>query len=441
MPNSIRNTPSPNDDGTQLPTARQRSSTQHIRSTLLLIASVVALPSMDSFAQEPFDVSETLRRTVVQGPLRDGQDKLADQLSKNPGEDRLRFALGIVQFLQSIERLTQTLYQFGAEPKDALVTMIPFTRLPVPANPEPKEVTYEELRTMLRTFLDDIALVKKTLEPITDRSIKIDFPIGTAALDINRNGKFDADDSLMHIYFATVLRNQTPRNISDNAEKLVASMDYSDVLWLRGYCHLLTAMGNGLLMYDHQDCFNHLSKFLFKKPKPSVPDPTQDRGGFDFYFDLIAACHLMVFPVREPNRGLTIIEELKAVTELSRQTWDAIEAETDDDREWIPGAHQRCFLPQLQVTQTMASTWRSFLKDADAILDGKVLVPHARIPNKGINMNRFFTEPRAFDLILWVHGVAAGPYLETGTTMSQTDWNQLQNVFQGRFIGFAAWFN
>ncbi len=92
---------------------------------------------------------------------------------------------------------------------------------------------------------------------------------------------------------------------------------------------------------------------------------------------------------------------------------DAIEAETDNDREWIPSPKQTCVFPQLQVTAAMVAEWRRFLSEAEDILLGKKLIPHYFLgKDEGINLRRVFLEPREFDLVLWIHGSAAVPYLE-----------------------------
>jgi hypothetical protein len=80
------------------------------------------------------------------------------------------------------------------------------------------------------------------------------------------------------------------------------------------------------------------------------------------------------------------------------------------------------------------------LDEADAILDGKKLVPHWRL-RQGIDICRVFEEPQAFDLVLWITGPAAVPYLEDGPVLSAEEWNRITESFGGRFGVFAVWFN
>ena len=46
-----------------------------------------------------------------------------------------------------------------------------------------------------------------------------------------------------------------------------------------------------------------------------------------------------------------------------------------------------------------------------------------------------------FDLVLWVQGSAATPYLEKGEFTRHEVWDRLLRVFEGEFVGFALWFN
>ncbi len=91
----------------------------------------------------------------------------------------------------------------------------------------------------------------------------------------------------------------------------------------------------------------------------------------------------------------------------------------------------------------MVEGWKNFLDEFESILQGKKLAPFWRgnDPKRGINVRRVFTEPHTFDLVLWVQGSAAAPFLEQGEISSPQTWNRINRVFGGEFIGFAMWFN
>jgi hypothetical protein len=94
------------------------------------------------------------------------------------------------------------------------------------------------------------------------------------------------------------------------------------------------------------------------------------------------------------------------------------------------------------VRQPIIAGWLEFVEEVEAILAGKRLIPLWRgQEERGINLRRVFTEPRAFDLILWVQGTAATPYLEKGPLTKPEVWQRLQTLFGGDLLGFAIWFN
>ena len=80
-------------------------------------------------------------------------------------------------------------------------------------------------------------------------------------------------------------------------------------------------------------------------------------------------------------------QHLEQVIALSRESWKAIAAETDDDREWIPGSKQTGVIPNVRVSAEMITGWHDFLNEAEQILAGKKLVPHWRF-TKGFNFAR-----------------------------------------------------
>jgi hypothetical protein len=76
------------------------------------------------------------------------------------------------------------------------------------------------------------------------------------------------------------------------------------------------------------------------------------------------------------------------------------------------------------------------------VLNGKKLIPFWRgSSGNGVNLMKVFTEPKDFDLVLWIQGSGAVPYLEKGETTSPQTWAEFQRAFEGNFIGMAVWIN
>jgi hypothetical protein len=138
---------------------------------------------------------------------------------------------------------------------------------------------------------------------------------------------------------------------------------------------------------------------------------------------------------------------MEAAVAQAKEMWTYILAETDDDNEWIPNPKQTGVLG-IKVTQEMVDTWLETLDEAEQILKGKKLIPfwRGKDAERGVNLRRVFTEPRTFDVIEWVQGTAAQPYLEKGPLTKLADpgmRDRLNKAFGGpvNLIGFGFWFN
>jgi hypothetical protein len=380
---------------------------------------------------------------LVSGQFADGEKAMLARLSRKPEDDKARFGLGTIQLMQAIEHLMQSLFRYGLK-DNAFSAVFPILRLPVPVNPKPEVLSYDRLETILQTWITDLAKVQATLEPIKDANVKLPLRLGMVKLDFDGNGKAEESESLWKVFAKVTGANITEKD----AQQFLIAFDAGDALWLQGYTHVLRAFGEFLLAYDRYEIFEACAHMFF--PKVDTPHKFLLEGqrlvdignGIDLA-DAIAAIHLMRFPVTEPLRMTTVLNHLKAVTQLSRKSWQAIVAETDNDHEWLPNAKQTGIIPDVRITQEMIDSWQSFLNEADTLLSGERLIPFWRSKDKklGINLNRVFTEPRQMDIVLWFQGTAATPYLEKGKITDFQVWNRLFNVFGGDFFSFAAWFN
>jgi hypothetical protein len=208
------------------------------------------------------------------------------------------------------------------------------------------------------------------------------------------------------------------------------------------------ALGEAFLAYDGQELFDHSAGLFY--PNAVTPFPflrratprNEDRWGNEFILDAVAFVHELRLPLAEPARMKSALAHLESMIALSHESWKFILAETDDDHEWVPNTKQHTVMPGGTVTMAMVKGWLEFLDEARALLKGEKLIPFWRSgDDRGVNLRRVFTEPRSFDLVLWVQGTAAVPYLEKGPKTQPDTWRRFQNIFRGEFIGFALWFN
>lgn len=394
----------------------------------------LVFPASASSADPP-----SAEKFLLEGKLAEGEATFSAALQAKPDDQQARFGLGAVQFVSAVEQLGQNFYKFGLRDQQQFLLNVPFLRLPVPVNLAPEKLTYEAARQILRTFVDDLARAEATLAPINDPQVKLPLHVTRIKLDFVGQG-------LGSTTLAEVM--QRMRAIRDQRDLLV-HFDRADVSWLRGYCHLLSAMAEFVLAHDGREIFDSTAHLFFQRVESPLTFLQEGRKVFAYgsgkdHFDVadvIAFIHLIRMPVKEPQRMQAALVHLEKMLALSREMWQLIQAESDDDHEWIPNAKQRGEL-NLRVTQEMIDGWLFGVQEAELVLQGKRLIPFWRgNGERGVNLRRVFTEPRPFDLVLWAQGTAAAPYLEPGEITSPAVWDRLQRVFRGEFVVFALWFN
>lgn len=402
-----------------------------------------------AIAADKPQATDPLAATYLEsGKLADGEAALQKRLAAEKGDDQARYGLAMIQFLQGLERLSQSLHKHDLNSEAGALAGIPVLRLPVPPNENPQEISYDDTRQILQTWVNDLVRVEATLAEIRDENIQLPLRLGRVRLDVNGDGQA-ADDETFWQLFATVARlgNVDPNEADIEVPELVIGFDRGDVHWMRGYCHLLAGVSEIALAYDSQELFERTAHLFF--PRVNTPHAYLQTGPklFDLgsgpdIMDLIAFIHLLNFEVKEPDRMTTALKHFESMVDQSFESWKFIEAEEDSHYEWVPNPSQASVLPNVRVTQEMIDAWKMVMTDVKAVLAGEKLIPFWRDNGAlGVNVRRVFTEPQRFDLVLWVQGTGATPYLEEGNMIDTTDWARINNAFRGQFFFFAIWFN
>ncbi len=397
-----------------------------------------ALP-MPMALQSGADEAQTITVAHLEaGTLAEGEAALEALLAEDDTNDQARLGLGVIRFLQAIEGLSQGLYKYGLKSPESF--MVPVVRLPVPLNPDPEPITYADFRDLLETYVADLALAEETIAGVTDSDVKLVLDLSQISYDVEGDGQIGADERLL-----TVIEQITGIPETEMPPSLTFAFDAGDARWLQGYSHVLMAVGEFLLAYDWQESFD-VSFFHFFPGMDSpfrdalVPPTGNPNADFAPVADAISFLHIR-WPIAEPERMSAVRDHLKATIALSRESWEAIMAERDDDREWIPNPEQtNWFADILPVSPERIDAWYEVLDEAESVLDGEKLIPHWRF-SQGFNLRRVFEEPRPFDLVLWVTGPAALPYLEDGPVVTPEEWERLTQAFEGNFGLFALWVN
>lgn len=394
-----------------------------------------------SAAEDPASPSSRMNAYLASGRIAEGVESLGATVAERPDDAPARFALGILQFLRGVERLGQSWYRYGLQPSGGFGEAIPFLRLPVQGNPRAEPIRHADARRVLETFLGDLKTVDETLRHVRDEQVVLPLYFGMVRLDFDGDGAASEEEALWRIFARLTGERIDEREAAD----FHVMLDAGDVRWLQAYSNLLAGLLEFHLAYDHEALFNAVAHLFFRRPATPYPflrhHPRQELG-FGLVADAVALVHLINLPLREPERAGAALDHFRKVTRLSRESWRLIMAETDDNREWIPNPRQTSVIPGASVTDEMVAHWFAFLDEVDAILAGEKLIPFWRdAGGAGVNLRRVFTEPRPFDLILWVQGSAAAPYLEQGKLTQAGFWERLMEAFDGNFVGYALWFN
>ncbi|MEQ9617124.1 MAG: hypothetical protein RLN60_03720 [Phycisphaerales bacterium] len=383
-------------------------------------------------------------------------------LEPHGADDGVRFAMGFVDAMLAAEGVLQSAYRHGF--LTTFASVAPMTGdqgrfIMWFANQNPEPTTLEDLDVTLTGALARLGTARETLTDI-DEDFKCVIDVRAIRFDINGDGRTTGAEGLGAFFELMPPRwrfdPDTRRTIREPMvpETLVVAFDRGDASWLMGYCHLLAAAGQWALAHDWSDVFDHTGHVFFPKAQikydflpnstwtleklfGGMPTPTP----FDVT-DVLAFFGNMRLPIRDADRMASSLAHLRGCVAHGKEMWSHYDREEDNDREWIPNPKQTAVFNEVAVNAEEREAWLAFLDEADAILHGKKVLRFWRGDgSRGIDVPKVFEEPRAFDLLYWLQGSAAAPYLREGEFTTPGTWAQLQRVFERRVFRFSFWFN
>jgi hypothetical protein len=427
-----------------------------------LFASLVLAASVEAAAAD--SIENNLSKAISGSGFASGITALAAEKAE-ASLGKARAGIGMLTFMKGIERFSQAMYRHGFNPgSKGLMPLFFGTNLPV-GNPDPKPLTYADMRKILADLSADMEAADVALAAVGETAFALPVDIHTLRIDIDGDGKATEAEQLFAL--AAPLSG-----IAQSKEPFIIRFDTADVQWLRGYSNLLGAVADFWLTHDFEASFDVGFPALFPRSVPAdrskvMPDEAGAQSSFGGDMrdiaDVIALIHKIDWPVTEAARGPKILKKLLTVAELNRATWRLARAETDNDREWLPNAKQNnAVLPGMFVTDERIDAWLKSVAELEEVLQGKRLVPHWRFsprdtslafldnnasaPPKtlnglGINMKKMLEAPQRLDAVLLLTGHGALPYLEKGDLASFAAWNQAERIFEGDLLTYAFWFN
>ncbi len=387
--------------------------------------------------------------------------ELTEELDTLPPSSEAAFARATTRFLMAFEGLLQGAHRHGFLQTFREVGPMMTGRMQViawTANDNPAETTPQLINLALRSFIVQLADANRVLAEI-DQDFKVEIEIPAIRFDINADGEASSSESLRSLFALipeigrwdpqqrrTVFRPVVP-------EDLVIAFDRGDAEWMRGYAHALSGFAEIILAHDYNEWFDRTGFVLFPKAvttHDSLPGSTwfietvfgaQEPAPFDAT-DLFAMIGNLQLPIKEPERMTRALEHFRKTIEHARAMWKLYDAETDNDREWIPNPRQTAAFSEVVVSIDMRDAWLALIDEADAVLSGRKLLRFWRgNGTKGIDLVAVFTEPRDFDFLYWLQGSAATPYLREGEFTAPGTWDQIRRVTDRRYFRFSFWFN
>jgi len=353
-----------------------------------------------------------------------------------PTSDADKFSLAVLQSLQGLQQFADGAGKLGI--KQSLTNSgLPFFRvLPSQTSGPVEQATPEKIRQLFQNLREALTKANATLAKVGESDFKVQVNLSQAHLE-NKDG-------VPGMPLAESLGKIMGLQTTDEKD-LVINFDSADAAWLKGYTHILIGVLDVFMSYDWRPVWNQAAQVLFTSPNPLPPIakytiPNQG-GQFSEWADMIAAIHDMRLEVTDSDGLKKAATEFRSAIACSRACWKRVQAETDDDHEWLPSPQQTG--PRgSKITQEQIDGWMAVLAETDAILTGKKLLPHWRIINgMGINVAKLVQSPPKLDLILIFQGSALAPYIEGGDVSSQTRWRTLIAPFGPGFANFAFWSN
>ena len=409
-----------------------------------LLAIGVIYPGVTEAAHAEASATALVQTYLANGQIGEAEEQLLAMAAAATVNADAQFGLGLVRSARAFEKLSQALYRVGFASKAEGYQALFGLRTPIPLNPDPQPVTYDEFRAMLATFIADLETADRALQAVGDKPLKLTVDLSIARFDWNGDGSLGPEDQF----------GMTISDLDKNgkAKPFVVGFDTADAKWLRGYCNLVMAVTKAWLSHDFSETWDYSFHLLFPRAVSTmaaaeggdIRDSTMfgvEKQQADDLADLVTLLHTIRWPVRDKVLWAEVRDHLKAVISLNRETWALIGNESDDDHEWLPGPRQTSgVLPSFSVTEERVQAWLGLLSRFEAALDGRLMIPHWRFA-KGIDAAKLFEEPQPFDLVLWLTGPAALPYLSDGPVMAGNEWNQILAIFEGNFAAYAFYFN
>ena len=364
---------------------------------------------------------------VAENGLEGAVEQLGAQADKTPSD---QFALGALQFLRGIEKTLQVRWEYNATIDDL---DLPVLRLPVPPNPNAKPFRADLITGLFTGLLTDMDASRAALAKIPEGAdVALELNLANLWFDINMNGKRDLGEGVIEVG-ANTLMGEINFGEMDGIPPMDVRFDTADVAWLTAYTHMVSAAGEMVVAFDPTEAIETVMNANAKMIELRGDAPME--FGFDMQFggwvDQFAMAYGALNKQPDATHTRAAYDHLQSMIAENKVFWAAVAQETDNDREWIPNDKQTAALG-FELAPGTGAAWQAVLADAEALLNGDLLIEYWRIsPAGGVNVKKLFMDPPVVDIVTWVQGSGLLPYLERGPVISGDSMRQFEELTGG----------
>lgn len=347
------------------------------------------------------------------------------------------FALAGLRFLGGVERALQLRWQTGVR---ADWSELPILRLPIPENPAARPFAAADVTTLFTGIGADMQAARAALAQVQGE-VGLEIRISDLWFDINADGRRDEGEAVLAVAGMS-LAGIAPWGMQVPPDPVIR-FDSADAAWLGAYTHVLSALAETALAFDPEPVVGRVlaSAQAARALWGTTPPPNAMDMMFGRQVDRAAIVLLALQQKPDAARARAMHAHLLSMVTENRRFWALVEAETDNDREWVPNDRQQSGLG-LPMPPGTGARWQAVLADAEKILKGELLIPFWRFGGEaGIDINALLQDPPAVDIITMVQGEALLPYARRGPRATAQSWRDFADIVQGDAAMFAVFLN
>ncbi len=404
-----------------------------------LAALIAALPfAVPPGAARAEDMK--LSTEIGQKGLSAVEARLSDLLEPTEAE---RFALGGVRFLRTVEAALQMQAREGLYDPTGMVPFLRFgDRAAVAADPS-RPLRPEAVRELFDGVVNGLNEARQPLGQLGATDFSVEINLQDLWFDVNEDGKRTPDEGLMQLFGPALMGWRWSERAPD-APAPVVHFDAADAAWLTAYCHLLQGLGDIIIAYDPTEPIRSVQDAKARMAALSSAPGSGDPQAYAYFATATDTAAIMIKALdQDPDKTRlhAARDHFLAMVADNRRFWDAVGRETDNDHEWLPNDRQTSALG-LDLPPGTGAHWLKVLADMEAILKGERLIPYWRTgTGVGLNIANLFNDPRPVDLVDWIQGAGALPYLQQGTLADADAWAAFEDMTQGQAMLLTLYLN